>query len=156
MDAGVIVHNTRAGAKAATNKLGDCILHTVQYFRWVRSNLLGYYLALVQLKLRRGNRYTTWRLFESCTGGTPSDTFWCIMYWWSAGYDWMPSDLFWGHHQRNDKIIFVWWQLPADFYRFRGASRSFRDMVDESNPKFTLTGTFLFVERTLQIVQVAF
>ena len=54
------------------------------------------------------------------------------------------ADLFWGLHQRSDKIIYLFGDRYQQIYRFRGASRSFRDMVDESNPKFTLTGTFRF------------
>jgi len=54
------------------------------------------------------------------------------------------ADLFWGQHQRTRKRIYLFGDRYQQVYRFRGASRSFWDMVDASNPKFTLTGSFRF------------
>ena len=54
------------------------------------------------------------------------------------------ADLFWGQRQRTDKIIYLFGDRYQQIYRFRGASHSFRDMVDASSRKFTLTGSFRF------------
>lgn len=54
------------------------------------------------------------------------------------------AELFWGQSQRRDKIIYLFGDRYQQIYRFRGASRSFRDMVDASDPKFSLTGSFRF------------
>lgn len=54
------------------------------------------------------------------------------------------ADLFWGQRQRTDKITYLFGDRYQQIYRFRGASRSFRDMVDASSPKFTLSGSFRF------------
>lgn len=54
------------------------------------------------------------------------------------------ADLFWGPGQRNGKIIYLFGDKYQQIYRWRGASNSFRDMVDASNPKLTLTGSFRF------------
>ena len=54
------------------------------------------------------------------------------------------ADLFWGRRQRTDKITYLFGDRYQQIYRFRGASRSFRDMVDASSPKFTLSGSFRF------------
>ena len=52
--------------------------------------------------------------------------------------------LFWGQRQRIGKITYLFGDRYQQIYRFRGASRSFRDMVDASSPKFILTGSFRF------------
>ncbi len=54
------------------------------------------------------------------------------------------ADLFWGQRQRTDKITYLFGDRYQQIYRFRGASRSFRKMVDASSPKFTLSGSFRF------------
>ena len=54
------------------------------------------------------------------------------------------ADFFWKHGQRNGKRIYLFGDKYQQIYRFRGASRSFRDMVDESKLKFSLTGSFRF------------
>ena len=54
------------------------------------------------------------------------------------------ADLFWGQHQRNDKIIYLFGDKYQQIYRFRGASKAFRGMVDNSKYKFSLTGSFRF------------
>ncbi len=54
------------------------------------------------------------------------------------------ADLFWGQRQRTDKKTYLFGDRYQQIYRFRGASRSFRNMVYASSPKFTLSGSFRF------------
>jgi hypothetical protein len=68
----------------------------------------------------------------------------CIIFDEAQDMNACQADLFWGQWQRASKRIYLFGDRFQQVYRFCGASHSFRVMVDASNPKLTLTGSFWF------------
>jgi len=56
------------------------------------------------------------------------------------------ADLFWGDHQRDGSIIYLFGDIHQKLYRFRGAGDSFHDKLKEltTTPAFSLTESFRF------------
>ena len=64
------------------------------------------------------------------------------------------ADLFWGSHQRKDKVIYLFGDQSQQIYRFRGVGDDFRTMSKHASDgtqetkmqRFRLTGSFRFGE----------
>ena len=55
------------------------------------------------------------------------------------------ADLFWGDHVRRNRVTYLFGDRHQQLYRFRGASNSFRDMLQSGDAtRFSLTGSFRF------------
>jgi hypothetical protein len=62
------------------------------------------------------------------------------------------ADLFWGDHVRRNRVTYLFGDRHQQLYRFRGASKSFCDMLESRDTTcFSLTGSFRFGEEIATI-----